>query len=281
MVQPVTTCLRRGALWAVFALVACPHAVWSAAPGNPPGHHQQVALLEQALADFDEGIALLTSDPDAGAKRLHAAVTGFETVVRHGPRNGRLYYNLGNAYLQLGRLGQAIANYRRAEALIPSDGQLQANLNYARQLRRSQIAPSGSETLVRTLFFWHYRVPLRVRYLGALVVYVLFWGMLLVRPLLRQVGLRLIVVLLGIGWVTLGVSSAVEWQLESSSTAGVIVADEVVVRKGNSAHYEPQFQQLLYEGVEFTLIEQRSDWLRIELPNGSTGWIRADQAEIV
>ena len=59
------------------------------------------------------------------------------------------------------------------------------------------------------------------------------------------------------------------------------MADEVIVRKGNSTSYEPQFNQPLYEGVEFTLIERRGDWLRIELPDGNSGWISADQAELI
>ncbi len=245
------------------------------------GRHKRVALLEKALADFDEGLDLLESDAEQAAARLRASAEGFETIIRSGVHNGRLYCNLGNTYLQLGRLGLAIANYRRAEKLIPGDAQLKANLEYARHLRRNQIAPAGSKTLLRTLFFWHYRVSLRTRYLCGLLLYVLFWLILIVRPFVRQEGMRLLAVVLAVGWITFGASVLVEWQLQARTTAGVIVTDEVVVRKGNSANYEPQFKQLLYEGVEFTLIESRGDWLRLELPDGNSGWIRADQAELI
>ena len=245
------------------------------------GVHQRVALLEKALADFDAGVGMLESDPGQAGERLSAAAEGFESLIRSGVRNGRLYYNLANTYLQLGRLGKAIANYRRAEKLIPGDEQLKTNLGYARGLRRYQIEAKGSESLLRTLFFWHYRIPLATRFAAGLVLYVLFWLVLMIRPLFRQAGLPLIALLLAVGWLTLGASTAVQWSIESRTAAGVIVADEVVVRKGNSANYEPQVKQLLYEGVEFTLLEMRSGWLRIELPDGSTGWIRADQADLI
>lgn len=245
------------------------------------GRHQRAAVLDKALGDFDEGLALLESEPDQAAQRLRAAAEGFEAVIRSGVNNGRLFYNLGNTYLQLDRLGPAIANYRRAERLIPGDEQLKTNLACARGLCRNQIALQGSKTLVQTLFFWHYRVPLPTRFFCALVLYVLFWLVLIVRPFLPQLGLRLLVVVLAVGWLTFGLSAAVEWRFQSRTVAGVITADEVDVLKGNSAHYEAQFRQLLYEGVEFTVIEHRDDWLRIELPDGNTGWIRTNQAELI
>jgi len=241
-------------------------------------------MIEQALTDFDDGLALLDSDPDRATQLLHIAAGGFETIIRNGVENGRLYYNLGNTYLQLGRLGPAIANYRRAERLIPGDEPLKTNLEYARNLRRNRIGAAGSKTLLRTLFFWHYRIPLRTRYLWGLSLYVVFWLVLIIRPFMRPLrwsAMGGLAVVLAIGWITLGLSTVVEWRVQSQTVAGVIVADDTVVRKGNSAGYEPQFEQLLHEGVEFTLIESRGQWLRIELPDGNTGWIRADRAELI
>ncbi|MCK4659911.1 MAG: hypothetical protein KAV82_10360, partial [Phycisphaerae bacterium] len=252
-----------------------------AGAGEPLGQHKRVAVLEQALADFDSGLSLLESEPDRAAELLQASADGFETLIDGGVENGRLHYNLGNAYLQLGELGLAIANYRRAEKLIPGDAQLETNLEYARGLRRNQLAATGGKTLLHTLFFWHYRVPLPTRFLCGVVLYVLFWLVLIIRPFLRQVGLRLVAAVLAIGWIVLGVSTVVEWRVQAQTVAGVIVNNEVVVRKGNSANYEPQFKQMLYEGVEFTLIERRGAWLRIELPDGGTGWVRTDQVELI
>jgi tetratricopeptide (TPR) repeat protein len=238
------------------------------------------AILERALADFDEGVSLSESAPDQAAEKVRAALGGFESVVRSGVISGPLYYNIGNAYLRLGRLGMAIANYRRAEKLIPGDGNLEANLSFARNQRRNQIAESGSRTVLHTLFFWHYRLPLRTRYLLAMGLYVACWVVLIARPYVRQVGLRLAAALLAVGWVTFGVSIAVERGVQSRVAEGVLVADEVVVRKGNGENYDPEFKQLFYDGVEFTVRERRGPWLKIELPDGG-GWIRADQAELI
>ena len=240
--------------------------------------HTQVA---DAQAEFDAGLAAFDSDPDQAIVHLQSAAEMFEAIIRDGAHNGRLYYNLGNTYLQLGRLGEAIASYRRAEQLIPGDARLEANLQYAMGLRRTQLNAADSAGLLHTLFFWHYRVPLATRFRVGLGLYVLFWAVLMVRVLRGRGGMRVLSVLLAAGWLAMAASVTTEWPQDARSVAGVIVADDVVVRKGNGVNYEPQFQQLLYEGVEFTVLERRGQWLRIELPNGYTGWIRTEQAELI
>jgi uncharacterized protein YgiM (DUF1202 family) len=82
-------------------------------------------------------------------------------------------------------------------------------------------------------------------------------------------------------WVSFGASVLAEWALQGHRPSGVILADDVTVRKGNGESYDPQFQQLLHEGVEFHVLDTRGGWYQIELPDGKTGWIKTSQAEIV
>ena len=63
--------------------------------------------------------------------------------------------------------------------------------------------------------------------------------------------------------------------------AGVIVAEEVVVRKGNGESYTPQLPQPLHAGTEFIVLEERGSWLAIQLDNGISGWIRRDSATLL
>ena len=74
------------------------------------------------------------------------------------------------------------------------------------------------------------------------------------------------------------------WLTQSQYTirpAGVIVAEEVVVRKGNGESYTPQLPQPLHAGTEFVVREARGSWLAIELDNGTSGWIRRDSAALL
>ena len=242
---------------------------------------QRVVLLDEAQRAFDRGVELRQASPAEAATSFRQAADKFQIIVDSGLRNGRLYYNLANACLESGRLGRAIANYRRAERLLPGDGRVEHNLSYARSLRRDQIETAGQQAFLHTLFFWHYGTSLRLRYVLAVALYVLFWLLMIARTFVRRWRWRYVLVPVLAAWVVLGCSVAVEAYQQSTSLAGVLAADEVVVRKGNGEGFEPQYKQALHEGVEFVVLERRHDWLLIELPDGKTGWIRADQAEII
>jgi len=276
---------RREHLRLVRRLLVAPALLWVAGGGvawsAELSAEQRVETLNEALRAFDRGSGLRSSDPHAAGRAFSESAEKFQLLVDTGLRNGALFYNLGNACLRAGELGRAILNYRRAERLIPGDGQLEANLAFARSLRQDQIPVSGSSAFLRTLFAWHFKVPLRTRYALGLGAYVMFWALLVARiywPGLRwgYAALPCLVV-----WLTLGVSLASEVTVQSKDREGVLVVREAIVRKGNGDGFEPQFAQPLHEGVEFSVLERRRDWLHVELPDGKAGWIRAAQAELI
>jgi hypothetical protein len=108
-----------------------------------------------------------------------------------------------------------------------------------------------------------------------------FWGLLTARSLTRAPGWGYAASVVLVIWLAAGTSATVEWAQRSRTQAGVTLADEIVVRKGNGEGYEPQFNEPLHEGVEFRVIDQRPGWYKIELADGSTGWIKQAQAELI
>ena len=62
---------------------------------------------------------------------------------------------------------------------------------------------------------------------------------------------------------------------------GVILAEEVVARKGDGTAYQSSFVDPLHAGTEFRLLEARAGWYRIRLSDGRTAWIPAGSAELV
>ena len=256
--------------------VATPMGVVARRASRP----QLMLRLSEALQSFDRGSALLKSEPHEAQAAFQKAHDVFHAVIDAGIENGRLYYNLGNTHLRMGRLGEALADYRRAERLIPNDERLKANLRFARSLTRDRIEASGKRELVHTLFFWHYSSPLRTRRTVAMIGYGLFWLFLAVRALSpqRRLGYPALACLLL--WMTLGASVAVDLPSQRGPTEGVLVADHIVVRTGNGEGYDPRFEQPLYEGVEFKIIEQRGSWIHIELADGNQGWVHDREVEL-
>lgn len=242
---------------------------------------QQVAILLEATRAFDRGAGIAREQPDAAAAAFTEAAQKFQLLIDSGVRNGKLYYNAANAWLRLNEVGRAILCYRRAQKLRPGDGQIEANLRYARQLRRNQIPPSGERAFIETLLSWHFSTSPRQRFGVGLAAYSAFWGLLIARAFFPRRGLVYALVPLAVVWAVLGVSVYYDTAASAAHREGVILANEVVARKGNGEGFEPQFNEKLHAGVEFKLLEQRGRWLHIELPDGKRGWIRADDAELI
>lgn len=60
------------------------------------------------------------------------AANAYDRILRQGYAHANLYYNMGNAYYQLGRIGDAIWAYERGLMLKPRDSDLKFNLSVAR-----------------------------------------------------------------------------------------------------------------------------------------------------
>jgi len=256
-------------------------AFGASASGAELSGPQRLQTLLEAQQAFDRGAELRRTHPAESSDAFRRALQKFRLVIDSGLINGRLFYNLANAHLQLGELGPAILNYRRAERLIPGDGAVEANLRYARDLRRNRIADSGGAALLRTLFFWHYGISLRTRLMLAALLYGAVWTLMLLRLFVGRLRWGLAIVPVAALCATLMISVAYEMNRSARTREGVVMVNDVTARKGNGDGFEPQFNEKLNEGVEFRLREHRGDWLNIELPDGKTGWIRAREAELI
>jgi tetratricopeptide (TPR) repeat protein len=260
--------------WLALALCTRPPAIAHALT-----YAQQLVQLEQANRAFEQ--ALSSPTPEAAQGYYQQAIAGYKQLIAAGVHNARLYYNLGNAYFRLNDLGHAILHYRRGLRLEPGNRQLQANLSYARSRRTDQIDVSHQHSLLHQLFFWSNELSVQTQWTLALAGYCLAWGCAFSHLVWRRASL--LWGLVGTTFVCLiFVASTVLTQSQyTTRQAGVIVAEEVVVRKGNGESYTPQLPQPLHAGTEFVVLEERGSWLAIQLDNGTSGWIRRDSAALL
>jgi hypothetical protein len=102
-------------------------------------------LLLSALARAGDGSPAFDAANQAfAAGRFAEAARGFEGVLAKQGWSAPVLFNLANAQQQEGRLGLAILNYERAALLAPSDRDIAANLNIARQKAGGQTERTAS-----------------------------------------------------------------------------------------------------------------------------------------
>jgi hypothetical protein len=253
-----------------------------------PAGGQEIAsasLVDEHLAAaedaFGTAIELDTTDPAAAADYYRRAILHYERLVASGVRNGKLYYNIGNAWFRLDDMGRAILNYRRAELYSPGDPNLEQNLQFARSRRVNRIESQQRARVFKTLFFIHYDVPTRVRFGILLGAFILLWAAAVAAIFFRRGWIRTVIITLAVISVVFLVSLVAEKVSLTRHPAGVVTAPEVIARKGDGETYQPSFTAPLYSGTEFRLLEQRPDWWYIELEDGARSWIPSRGGELV
>ena len=177
---------RQGRWWVVGLVAAALPAAVSDTALAELTDLQRTTILAEAQDAYDRGVASRRPDPQAAREAFQTATERYKQLVDDGLANGRLHYNLANAYLQAGEPGRAILHYRAAEKLVPGDSRLPQNLDYARSLVRSRIAPSGGRALAGALLVWHERTTVRARYGVFTTAWVLFWTLLALNALVPR-----------------------------------------------------------------------------------------------
>lgn len=266
--------MTRHAVLAVWALLAITALVAIAAPvrADELTPEQREAVLQEAQAAFERGAQRPAAEREAAVADFRAAAERYEQLLADGLVNAKLLYNLGGAYLLSGDLGRAIVSYRHALDLAPRDARLQANLAYARSLRMDQLRPSAQRALLDRMVAFHRSYPQAWRQRAFAFTWAALWVVLIVQAFRPTLLGRVMAVTLALASSAVGGTIAYD-ALRPPAEEGVVVSDEVVVRKGNGEGYEPMYAEPLHEGTEFVIRDRRPGWLEIELVDGAHGWV--------
>lgn len=203
------------------------------------------------------------------------AIDGYEQLVQTGHKNGHIYYNLGNGYFRLNKLGQAILNYERARILIPRDADLNFNLRLARDKIQDAIAePQG---FIQMAFFWLDSLSLQEVFWGFGILNVLFWGILLIRLFHRSEWNYYISLLFLALWLIGGTSFGLKWHQVWTDGRAVILKKEVNILSGPDIQDTVLFK--LHEGTIVYHERTEDGWFLIRLPDKKRGWVEAGTVE--
>jgi tetratricopeptide (TPR) repeat protein len=222
-----------------------------------------------AQSGFDKGNYLYQKG------RYEEAIREYESVLATKQHSAELYFNLGNCYYKLNKVAPAIYNYEKALVLNPDDAEIVNNLKFAQKMQIDEIKdiPTvGFSKMVHdfTSAFnyntWAWiSVGLSTLFLVFFMGY--YFSQITLSKRIFFFGMFALILLL-----LISVSAAISEKNHFENEKPAIVFAEMVLVKS-----EPQNASntifTLHEGTKVFILESLNNWRKIQLTDGTEGWI--------
>ena len=224
-----------------------------------------------AQSGFKKGNALYQN------AKYEAAIAAYESDLKANKESAELYFNMGNCYYKLHKVAPAIYNYEKALVLKPTDIDIKNNLKFAQKLTIDEVKEVhkvGFEKFLRDFTaIYHYNTWAWIA-IGFSSLFLLFFvGYYFSERTLSKriffVGMFVLVFLL-----LISVGAALFEQRHFKKERPAIVFAEMAEVKS-----EPQKGSadvfILHEGTKVFVMETLGIWKKIELTDGTEGWINS------
>lgn len=239
---------------------------------------QQRTILSEASTLYEKGEA--SSTDRALLKETYAeAATKYQTLVDDGVNSWEIYFNLGNAYLQSGRLGPAITNYQRA-AMVTNNKTVHANLKHAKSLVKVDEFERETASTLEDMGDKISAIPVKLLSLAAVLSWTCAWIAFSFSHPSWQRPTKMLGFLAASLFLVALCSLSVHGT-KSQQPAGIVTTNQALLREGNGIAFRPLDKEAMAEGSEVQVLEQRGDWFHVQLKDGKTGWLSDTQVEII
>lgn len=192
--------------------------------------------------------------------------------------NGKLYYNIGNTYYQLGEYPMAVLYYYRALSLSPYDSRVGYNLNAA--LKKLDLPPPEKQSAFAKVFFFHALLPLpqRLQLFFFLALVTLFFASYHLWVGAERTKLGTLIV--GGMTVLMLLSLSYSYYLENSDA---IVTKGTYLYRGAGKNFATVEDKPLKAGSRVEIFQSETDgtWLKVQAQNGEVGYVPHESLRLI
>lgn len=227
------------------------------------GLSQSTTAFERANSLYNDG-------------KYNEAIIVYQSILDSQKHSAELYFNLANCHYKLSQIGPSVYYYEKALLLDPNDKDTLTNLQFAQNMTVDEI-----ETIPELGFAKFFN---RISNLltsdqwatcvvCASIIFVLFfvgyyWSFSSRRKRSFFIGC-FVVISFGLSALVLAYKKV---DLDKSNRLAILFSPEVEVKTEPNLRSETSF--ILHEGTKVHLIERfQSDWVKIRLSDGKTGWV--------
>jgi tetratricopeptide (TPR) repeat protein len=207
------------------------------------------------------------------------AIELYKQIENENKISSDLYYNLGNSYYKLNKVGPAIFYYEKALQLNPDNEDVKNNLVFAKRLALDNIEPLPktvwqklNENYLQTLTYNEWAVVVVVFSFLAGILFLLYYFSF------SSFIKRLFFITSMVSFLFLFVSLAItynQYSFHKNTREAIVFAEESEIRNAPTYNSEEVF--VLHEGTKVFVLDAVDDWKKIRLIDGKQGWIIASE----
>ena len=213
----------------------------------------------------------------------NGAIRSYESILDARQQSAEVYFNLGNCYYKLNKVAPAIYNYEKALTLKPNDKDIINNLNFAKKLTIDEIkeVPKvGFEKLVRDFTAaYHYNTWAWISVVLAVLFLLFFLGYYFSALTLYKrvffVGMFFVVFA-----ILISVLSAIFERNHYQNERPAIIFNEMVSVKSEPKQTSSEVLEL-HEGTKVFVLESFDGWHKVQLTDGTEGWLEKSEVKEV
>lgn len=240
-----------------------------------------IMLMACAAVSPDAAALFEKANSAYHAGDLQTAIDGYEALLTgYKIDSPALLYNLGNAWMESGKTGQAILCYESALQLDAGYDDARKGLQKALDATKRNLPPPDARTVDRRYLARYY--PLSPRQSLGLTCAAWIAALLLLLAHHRWARPRLKWACIGLclgGCLLHGVTIHINYSLDQAPVLAVTLAAEAPVYFSTAETESPRF--VLYEGDRVLVDRVEGDWVRVNAHGGERGWTKRENAGLM
>lgn len=240
---------------------------------------ERLETLEKAYNGYTQGEAAESvGEREKAFNRSLEYYTDLERDYHPEYGNGKLYFDIGNSYFQLGNYPFAVLYYYKALKLMPRRDVVERNLSTA--LNKLGISAAEKETVFRNIFFFHFylSVPERLQLftLFSILAFLLFslfiWSRKEVFKMIGNIAV----------FASLLFFMSFLFSYYLSPIEAVIVKSSALYRDSGFQFAKVQEEPILSgKKVEVLDVIDNGSWLKVRLQGGELGYVPQEAVRII
>lgn len=231
---------------------------------------QNKDLFEQGNALYNEG-------------KYAEAIDKYTSILETKKHSANLYFNLANAHYKLNNVAPSIYYYEKALLLNPNDIDIKNNTAFARNMTIDaiEVVPDAGfskfvNNTTNTFSFdtWA-KVSISMIFLFVILFLTYYFSY---STLLKRMTFIGSLTSLFLAFLAL-IFAFHKYNLEKKDNPAIVFSQEAKVNSDPNLRSEEAFR--LHEGAKVQVIEAYNNWSKIELSDGKTGWVIADDIKLL